>query len=424
MASEENHPTYAAFPDLDEDDDDDTEEEDLEHPPKRTEDIDDDDEDDDEDDDTSSSNLATGGESIVLPSSSSSKVTVAVAGDPAVSVAQAVTIALPATDFTPDPKRLRIEGVSATGIEKGAKPLAVFDESRRLFQRLWTDEDEIEILQGFLDYTKQRGNSASHHQDTSAFYDLIKSKLQLDFNKSQLVEKLRRLKKKYRNILGKIGPGKSYLFKTPHEHATFEICRRIWSADGTPIGGGGYEDDETNPNNPNPHANSVDRINNGLDANSERKAAASKSRKRTSKGVEKTEEKPHFPHLTTPPTANPTSNPNPNPNPTQKNTAPPFPNMIEETVRSCLSPLFKDLIQGNMNGPCSSRGGFLGVAMNSMPFGLWNPSSASFSGGGGDVMEEKWRKQQILELEVYSKRLELVQDQIKSALEELRSPGS
>jgi len=38
-------------------------------------------------------------------------------------------------------------------------------------------------------------------------------------------------------------------------------------------------------------------------------------------------------------------------------------------------------------------------------------------------MDEKWRKQQILELEVYSKRLELVQNEIKVALEELRSTG-
>lgn len=44
-------------------------------------------------------------------------------------------------------------------------------------------------------------------------------------------------------------------------------------------------------------------------------------------------------------------------------------------------------------------------------------------GGGSEVVDEKWRKQQILELEVYSKRLELVQDQIKVALEELRSMG-
>jgi hypothetical protein len=39
------------------------------------------------------------------------------------------------------------------------------------------------------------------------------------------------------------------------------------------------------------------------------------------------------------------------------------------------------------------------------------------------MMDEKWRKQHILELEVYSKRLELVQDQIRAQLDELRSMG-
>jgi hypothetical protein len=39
------------------------------------------------------------------------------------------------------------------------------------------------------------------------------------------------------------------------------------------------------------------------------------------------------------------------------------------------------------------------------------------------MMDEKWRKQHILELEVYSKRLELVQDQIRAQLNELRSMG-
>jgi hypothetical protein len=39
---------------------------------------------------------------------------------------------------------------------------------------------------------------------------------------------------------------------------------------------------------------------------------------------------------------------------------------------------------------------------------------------------EKWRDQRILELEVYLKRIELLQDQVKAALEELKSstPGT
>ncbi|XP_050368904.1 uncharacterized protein LOC126787002 [Argentina anserina] len=87
--------------------------------------------------------------------------------------------------------------------------------------------------QGFLDYTTHRGNKgASHQNDTALFYDQIKSKLQLEFNKNQLVEKLRRLKKKYRNVLNKIAAGKEVSFKSPHDQATFEISRKIWSNNG------------------------------------------------------------------------------------------------------------------------------------------------------------------------------------------------
>jgi hypothetical protein len=68
-----------------------------------------------------------------------------------------------------------------------------------------------------------------------------------------------------------------------------------------------------------------------------------------------------------------------------------------------------------MGGPFGARGGGGGgFAMN--PLQLMNL-------GFGEVVDEKWRKQQILKLEVYSKRLELVQDQIKASIDELRSVG-
>ncbi|KAL5718438.1 hypothetical protein ACHQM5_011340 [Ranunculus cassubicifolius] len=55
-----------------------------------------------------------------------------------------------------------------------------------------------------------------------------------------------------------------------------------------------------------------------------------------------------------------------------------------------------------------------------MPLGFGsNPQNMNLK--NGNVMDDKWRNQRILELEVYSKRVELVQDQVKSALEELKS---
>ncbi|KAK7284274.1 hypothetical protein RJT34_19018 [Clitoria ternatea] len=403
------------------------------------EDIDDDDEESQEDEEEEEEDddvLNDDEENEPSPSSAALSVTVAVPGSsvsnggkPPISTATATTTIV--VHDSPDPKRRRVEPTE----EK--KPL---DDSRRLFQRLWTDEDEIELLQGFLDYTSQRGSS--HHNDTALFYDQIKSKLQLDFNKNQLVEKIRRLKKKYRNVLNKIGSGKDFSFKSAHDQATFEISRKIWS-NVAPIGDNSLEDDEINLNpthnpNPTPNLNFTPLFpkNEAIFGNSGEKKTRKRSRPRSAVRIEHIDgsamNKEHnlINNATTIVTATPplapttaTANINTNNNNSCNNhnsncnsgNSNGIPSLIEETVRSCLSPLLKELVAGAMGGPFGGRG--FSLNMNPMP--LMNLSL----GIGGDLVDEKWRKQQILELEVYSKRLELVQDQIKAAMEELRSSG-
>ncbi|KAJ1691622.1 hypothetical protein LUZ63_015777 [Rhynchospora breviuscula] len=94
---------------------------------------------------------------------------------------------------------------------------------------------------------------------------------------------------------------------------------------------------------------------------------------------------------------------------------------IEETVKSCLSPLFKELINTAINsgmGPgVSSSSGILGSGFGlGLGLGFLNPD-----GSVPVPKDEKWRKQQIMELEVYLQRIELLQDHVKSTLEELKS---
>ncbi|OIW13541.1 hypothetical protein TanjilG_29282 [Lupinus angustifolius] len=373
---------------------------------------------------------------------------------PSTSSALAVTVAVPppispATTSVSDSKRYQIQ-------EK--KPI---DDSRRLFQRLWTDEDEIELLQGFLDYTSQRGSS--HHNDTALFYDQMKSKFQIDFNKNQLVEKIRRLKKKYRNVLNKISSGKDFSFKSAHDQATFEISRKIWRNIGQ-ISGGVVVDDNAldedeinlnpiqNPNNhyPNPNINlnlvhSVVMLGNS----GEKKSTPSRKRSRPQSAMMRIDEKPrellndglglgsgsglnlnlnkdHNYISNSAATATVAADVNNNRNHEnncnsgqQHSSSSNIPGLIEETVRSCLSPVLKELMGSSVMG----RGAF-GIegfgSMNSIPM---MPLSYLGLGSGGDAADEKWRKQQILELEVYARRLELVQNQIKAALDELRSAG-
>ncbi|PNY04870.1 DNA-binding storekeeper transcriptional regulator [Trifolium pratense] len=307
------------------------------------------------------------------------------------------TAATVVTD-SPEPKRDQME-------EK--------NDSRKLFQRLWTDEDEIVILQGFLDYNANRGSS--YHNDTGSFYDQIKSKIQLDFNKSQLVDKLRRLKKKYRNVVQKFDSGKEFVFKTPHDQATFEISHKIWKnvapiAVGVPV-----EDDEEISPNPN-SAHMTTPVKNELII--EKKTA---SRKRSRTTTDEKRELNDSLGLNNKDNHNNSANNNSSnvddENADKSNVSHHthnIPGLIEETVKSCLTPVLKELSSRNTMGSPFGFGG-RGFSLDPMPFSFMN------FGNGEKVLDDKWKKQRILELEVYSKRLELVQDEIKVALEELRS---
>ncbi|KAL2942437.1 hypothetical protein RDABS01_030787 [Bienertia sinuspersici] len=488
MASEEDQPIYND--DYFDDDDDDSE-------PLNDDAVPNDDAIVDSESSSGDSNIA--GDStavtVAIPSSSSTSVALAaIPPPPPPSSSNAVTIALP------DPKRHRVDPPIVTPEKKPQ-----IDDSRRLFQRLWTDEDEIELLQGFLEYTSSRGtNSSGHHHDTAAFYDQIKSKLQLEFNKNQLVEKLRRLKKKYRNVLSKMSSGKDFVFKSPHDQATFEISRKIWSNLSTNYRSVPEFDDE-DQQNPNPNSGNslivasatpprppnssyvISHINlnnsaaatpvptpmvvdykagssgsysNNINSNSNNNNAvgfdimmsnlnspAAKLSTRKRPRVGKVEDHKFVRNVNVGGNGgveganvnvnefNNSNNNNNNNNVSGSNNVnlgSTMQGLIEEAVRSCLSPMVKDLVNnavsGTVFGGAGGSGGGGGVkgvgslAMNAVPFNFSGVNSVG--NNGGDVMDEKWRSQQILELEVYSKRLELVQDQIKLSLEELRSMGS
>ncbi|CAH8386152.1 unnamed protein product [Eruca vesicaria subsp. sativa] len=313
-----------------------------------------------------------------------------------------VTVALPSGSAVPvvDSRRHTTEIVHR---RQPPQPPAI-DDSRRLFQRLWTDEDEIELLRGFLDYvTTHRGgrrSNGSHPPDTAPFYEMIKSKLQLEFNKNQLVEKLRRLKKKYRNVMSKFGSGKEFFFKSPHDQSTFEISRKIWNRTGKVIG---FEDnnnvmdfEETNGNNI-PNAIEMD-SENGVERN-----MSSGSRKRSRSRIGKIEEdnKP----VITPSDVN------------LNEAAFAGIGLIEETVKNCVSPLIKEMMNGTTSMMMAAMGGGSPVFTRAFGYGVEG-------GGNKAARDERWRKQQILELEVYSRRLELVQEQIRATLHELRTMPS
>ncbi|XP_011658171.1 STOREKEEPER protein [Cucumis sativus] len=104
------------------------------------------------------------------------------------------------------------------------------DESKKLFQRLWSEDDEIAILNGMIDYSAKKGSDPS--LDMNAFHDFIKKSLHVDVTKAQLMDKIRRLKKKYRNNADRGKKGADPTFSKAHDQKGFELSKRIWGGEG------------------------------------------------------------------------------------------------------------------------------------------------------------------------------------------------
>uniref|UniRef100_A0A6N2NIJ5 Glabrous enhancer-binding protein-like DBD domain-containing protein n=1 Tax=Salix viminalis TaxID=40686 RepID=A0A6N2NIJ5_SALVM len=103
------------------------------------------------------------------------------------------------------------------------------DSKKQLFQRLWTEDDEIALLLGIIDFTEKKGYDPS--KDMNAFYDFIKKSLHFDVSMTQLKDKISRLKKKFENhVKGKTGENKT--FSKPHDQKGFDLSKSIWAAKG------------------------------------------------------------------------------------------------------------------------------------------------------------------------------------------------
>lgn len=97
--------------------------------------------------------------------------------------------------------------------------------------------------------------------------------------------------------------------------------------------------------------------------------------------------------------------------------------LIEETVKNCVSPMIKEMLNGTTGMMMAAMGGFPGGG-GAHALGLLSPMlmpSMNLGFGGKGVGDERWRRQQILELEVCSRRLELVQEQIRATVNELKT---
>ncbi|KAI9196242.1 hypothetical protein LWI28_022198 [Acer negundo] len=107
---------------------------------------------------------------------------------------------------------------------KQSKPSSSTSQNHR---RLFTDSDEIRILKTYYKFTKSTTPSASSSSSPvtvdSQTFERINKAVNSKFTQSQIIDKLRKLRTKYR----KQARTKS-LIKTPHDQEIFNIARKMW----------------------------------------------------------------------------------------------------------------------------------------------------------------------------------------------------
>ncbi|XP_049353253.1 STOREKEEPER protein [Solanum verrucosum] len=130
--------------------------------------------------------------------------------------------------------------------EKGRKKPKIAEEEEKKSaatpRSLWSDDDQLALLKGIIEYKTVKGMEPS--ADMSAFHEFIRGKLQAEVSKSQISDKVRRLKKKF---LTNVKDGEEPVFTKGQDFLVFEHSKRIWGAPGT--SNGGIKDNVNNTSN-------------------------------------------------------------------------------------------------------------------------------------------------------------------------------
>ncbi|XP_058190357.1 STOREKEEPER protein-like [Rhododendron vialii] len=136
----------------------------------------------------------------------------------------------PDSPSRPDPKSKPISRAAPTRKASGAV------EEMAKKKQLFGEDDEITILKGMIGFKSER--EVEPGSDMNGFLEFVKESLRFSgATKTQLYEKMRRLRQKYENNMTRGEKvGKDHLvFSRAHEKIAFDLSKQIWGN----IGGNG-----------------------------------------------------------------------------------------------------------------------------------------------------------------------------------------
>ncbi|KAG2579290.1 GLABROUS1 enhancer-binding protein-like [Panicum virgatum] len=133
---------------------------------------------------------------------------------------------------------------SAGSSRRSSKRRHSSPEQQKRPPRVWSPEDEITILFALIDYRAKKGRLPASIQDTGKVHSQISGQLTANASTTQLSDKIRRLKHKYKLLVTRAKNGRDPDLPTEHERDVYELSKRVWGfTSGGALGGSrAYED--------------------------------------------------------------------------------------------------------------------------------------------------------------------------------------
>ncbi|MCI27766.1 hypothetical protein A2U01_0048966, partial [Trifolium medium] len=101
------------------------------------------------------------------------------------------------------------------------------DDSKKTFRRIFSEEDELVILKGLIDFISKTGKDPL--KNIAAFHDFVKKSLHATASNQQIKRKIRGLKDKFES---------SDSFNKSHDKEAFELFKKIsWGNNGGNVAG-------------------------------------------------------------------------------------------------------------------------------------------------------------------------------------------
>lgn len=281
---------------------------------------------------------------------------------------------------------------------------------------LWNPKDELAFLNGLLAFPK-RGNEFP--KNMSPVYDFVRNTTDINYNNKQFREKLRRLKTKFQVLVENMEVN-NYSFKNPDEAAFYKISKQLWGVEDE----GDDGDDEHRHNAETVSKTSANGKENGKEKKKKKPPVQAEEDKDKIKDEDQGEEEEgedepkHDKTMT-----NALVKSNVGDVDRIREERDDMVNEMKNTVANILKESEakkKAMIEGCLLNTRANHGQ---SSHSDLMTGIYSGRQAPvLNKVKAEALEEKWRKQQIVEMEAFQGRLDLLQEECEMYLEGLREP--